>query len=112
MASHSRFQYPFTSLHRPTTGGRSRSQSQRNGSSMNVCSVCRISQKLAVRTNQIMSVEFDPGCEAMVFNTNGTPLQGITGGFGGDRRVDHIIPRSALQAGRYEIVIESSCNGM
>jgi alpha-mannosidase len=68
--------------------------------------------KLAVRTNWITSVEFDPGCEAMVFNTDGTPLQGITGGSGGDRRVDHIIPRSAVEAGQYDIVIESSCNGM
>ena len=48
----------------------------------------------------------------MVFNTEGTPLQGITGGYGGDRRVDHIIPRPAVEAGKYEIVIESSCNGM
>ncbi|KAI0753803.1 hypothetical protein C8Q74DRAFT_1373733 [Fomes fomentarius] len=58
------------------------------------------------------SFEFDPGCEAMVFTTDGTPLQGITGGYGGDRRVEYIIPRSAVKAGKHEIVIESSCNGM
>ncbi|KAJ3559346.1 hypothetical protein NM688_g401 [Phlebia brevispora] len=57
-------------------------------------------------------VEFDPDCEAMIFSTDGTPLQGITGGYGGDRRVEHIIPRTAVQKGTYEIVIESSCNGM
>lgn len=56
--------------------------------------------------------EFDPGCEAMVYDLTGTPLQGITGGYGGDRRVDHIIPRDAVKAGVYRIVIESSCNGM
>ncbi|OSX57004.1 glycoside hydrolase family 38 protein [Postia placenta MAD-698-R-SB12] len=56
--------------------------------------------------------EFDPGCEAMVFTTDGVPLQGITGGYGGDRRVEHIIPREAVKAGKYEVVIESSCNGM
>ncbi|KAI0085525.1 glycoside hydrolase family 38 protein [Irpex rosettiformis] len=56
--------------------------------------------------------EFDPGCEAMVFTPDGTPLQGITGGHGGDRRVDHIIPHEAVKKGYYEIVIESSCNGM
>ncbi|KAI0799601.1 glycosyl hydrolases family 38 N-terminal domain-containing protein [Irpex lacteus] len=39
--------------------------------------------------------------QSMVFTPDGTPLQGITGGHGGDRRVDHIIPREA-----------SSCNGM
>ena len=48
----------------------------------------------------------------MVFTPDGTPLQGITGGHGGDRRVDHIIPREAVQKGYYEVVIESSCNGM
>jgi alpha-mannosidase len=58
------------------------------------------------------SVEFDPGCEAMVYSVDGTPLQGITGGHGGDRRVDYIIPPDAREAGIHEIVIESSCNGM
>jgi len=48
----------------------------------------------------------------MIFDTSGTPLQGITGGYGGDRRVEHIIPPSARAEGVYEIVIESSCNGM
>lgn len=56
--------------------------------------------------------EFDPGCEAMIFSPDGTPLQGITGGYGGDRRVDHIIPREAVKKGYYEIIVESSCNGM
>ena len=57
-------------------------------------------------------VEFDPDCEAMILTTDGTPLQGITGGHGGDRRVEYIIPRSAVKAGKHEFVIESSCNGM
>lgn len=56
--------------------------------------------------------EFDPGCEAMIFSTDGVPLQGITGGYGGDRRVEHIIPPQAVRAGKYAVVIESSCNGM
>ena len=56
--------------------------------------------------------EFDPSCEAMIFASDGTPLQGITGGYGGDRRVDHIIPSTAVKNGTYSIVIESSCNGM
>ncbi len=37
---------------------------------------------------------------------------GITGGNGGDRRVEHIIPPEARKKGKYDIVIESSCNGM
>ncbi|KZS95622.1 hypothetical protein SISNIDRAFT_452270 [Sistotremastrum niveocremeum HHB9708] len=56
--------------------------------------------------------EFDPGCEAMIFSTEGTPLQGITGGYGGDRRVEYIIPLSDRKKGTHEFVIESSCNGM
>ncbi|KAH0833839.1 glycoside hydrolase family 38 protein [Lanmaoa asiatica] len=74
------------------------------------------------------SFEFDPGCEAMIFTPEGLPLQGlsrgsihrsiphalsgITGGYGGDRRVEHIIPREAVEQGTYEVIIESSCNGM
>ena len=37
---------------------------------------------------------------------------GITGGYGGDRRVEYIIPPEAREEGTYEFVIESSCNGM
>jgi alpha-mannosidase len=48
----------------------------------------------------------------MIYDLGGTPLQGITGGYDHDRRVEHIIPPSAVKAGLYQIVIESSCNGM
>jgi len=41
-----------------------------------------------------------------------TSTSGITGGFGGDRRVEYIIPHKAREEGRHEFVIESSCNGM
>jgi len=37
---------------------------------------------------------------------------GITGGYGGDRRVEYIIPQEAREEGTHEFVIESSCNGM
>ncbi|KAF5391900.1 hypothetical protein D9757_001700 [Collybiopsis confluens] len=43
---------------------------------------------------------------------NGTPLQGITGGYGGDRRVEYIIPLEARNSGFHGFVVESSCNGM
>ncbi|KAF7312531.1 Glycoside hydrolase family 38 protein [Mycena indigotica] len=59
-----------------------------------------------------VTFEFDPGCEAMIFDVDGTPLQGITGGYGGDRRVEYIIPTAARKAGIHKFVIESSCNGM
>lgn len=48
----------------------------------------------------------------MIYSVDGTPLQGITGGFGGDRRVEYIIPASARQKGTHSFIIESSCNGM
>ncbi|KAG8972660.1 Glycoside hydrolase, 38 vacuolar alpha mannosidase [Tulasnella sp. 425] len=56
--------------------------------------------------------EFDPSCEAMIFETDGNPLQGITGSNGGDRRVDFIIPKDARHKGELDIVIEVSCNEM
>ncbi|KAJ7023286.1 hypothetical protein C8F04DRAFT_1271606 [Mycena alexandri] len=49
-------------------------------------------------------VEFDPGCEAMIFDVEGTPFQGITGGYGGDRRVEYIIPPAALAKGSHDIL--------
>jgi len=41
-----------------------------------------------------------------------TLFSGITGGFGGDRRVEYIIPHNVKVEGYHEFVIESSCNGM
>ncbi|KAM0747907.1 alpha-mannosidase [Meredithblackwellia eburnea MCA 4105] len=55
--------------------------------------------------------EWDPGCEAMFFNTDGLSLQGITGGYGGDRRVDFILDPE-LRGSTYRYYIEVSCNGM
>ena len=37
---------------------------------------------------------------------------GITGGYGGDRRVEYIIPKEFCVKETHEFVIESSCNGM
>ncbi|KAH9914289.1 glycoside hydrolase family 38 protein [Fomitopsis serialis] len=60
----------------------------------------------------LVRVEFDPDCEAMIFTTDGTPLQGITGGWGGDRRVEFILPSEARKARKLDFIVESSCNGM
>lgn len=35
-----------------------------------------------------VELEFDPGCEALIFSEDGKALQGITGGFDDNRRVD------------------------
>ncbi|KAJ7846613.1 glycoside hydrolase family 38 protein [Mycena olivaceomarginata] len=59
-----------------------------------------------------VTFEFDPGCEAMIFDVDGTPVHGITGGYGGDRRVEYIIPPAARKKGEHKFIIESSCNGM
>ncbi|RSH94200.1 Glycoside hydrolase, 38 vacuolar alpha mannosidase [Saitozyma podzolica] len=66
--------------------------------------------------------EFDPGCEGLIYNMEGHPLHAITGGANSrkdgapgtaeDRRIDHIVPREAVTAGRYEIYIEVSVNGL
>ncbi|KAK4047772.1 Glycoside hydrolase, 38 vacuolar alpha mannosidase [Microbotryomycetes sp. JL221] len=55
--------------------------------------------------------EFDPSCEAMIFNTEGLSLQGITGGYGIDRRVEFILDPKKRK-GTYKLYIEVSCNGM
>jgi len=39
-------------------------------------------------------------------------LIGITGGYGGDRRVDFILTPEVRERGFYDFIIESSCNGM
>ncbi|KAG6847892.1 hypothetical protein H0H93_005147, partial [Arthromyces matolae] len=98
---------------RRTTGGRFPLISLRLGSVTSVYSVrLLVHRSLNNLTLFIHSVEFDPGCEAMIYSTDGTPLQGITGGYGGDRRVEYIIPEAARKEGHHEFVIESSCNGM
>ncbi|ORY20873.1 glycosyl hydrolases family 38 N-terminal domain-domain-containing protein [Naematelia encephala] len=66
--------------------------------------------------------EFDPGCEGLIFNKQGHVLHGITGGensrisaypgYYEDRRVEHVLPRSAVELGHYECWIEVSCNGL
>ena len=56
--------------------------------------------------------EFDPGCEGLYFTPDGIPLHGITGGGGGDRRVEYIIPQSVVKKGHLDLVVETSCNSM
>lgn len=47
----------------------------------------------------------------MIYTAEGLPLQGITGGFGDDRRVEYVIPK----IDRYfplKLYIEVSANGL
>lgn len=55
---------------------------------------------------------FDPSCEGMIFDESGLALQGITGGFDYNRRVDYIIPKHEVKAGACVRYIEVSANGV
>lgn len=61
-------------------------------------------------------VEFDTSSEALIFTPEGSPIHGLTGGFGPERRVEHIIPERFWKpkgsSGVYEIYVEGSCNGL
>lgn len=48
----------------------------------------------------------------MVFDTNGDPYHGLTGGNSHDRRAEFIIPAEHRKAGSATYFIEASCNGM
>lgn len=43
------------------------------------------------RKPERIQFEWDPSCEAMIFDTEGLSVQAITGGFGIDRRVEFIL---------------------
>ncbi|GAA6008699.1 hypothetical protein JCM10207_001690 [Rhodosporidiobolus poonsookiae] len=58
-----------------------------------------------------VQLEFDSSSEAMVFDTEGCPLQGLTGGYGIDRRVEFILPKEK-RGSTYRYYVEVSCNAM
>ncbi|KAJ3407717.1 Glycoside hydrolase, 38 vacuolar alpha mannosidase [Chytridiales sp. JEL 0842] len=55
---------------------------------------------------------FDPESEGMVWSLDGMPLQGLTGGNGGDRHVDYRLTKAAKGGERFEFYIETAANGM
>jgi alpha-mannosidase len=57
-----------------------------------------------------VQLEFDSTGESMVYSTDGFPLHGLTGGYGGDRRVEFIIPEAQRKAGVAHYFIEATCN--
>ncbi|CBQ67971.1 probable AMS1-alpha-mannosidase [Sporisorium reilianum SRZ2] len=56
-----------------------------------------------------LQLEFDPGCEALIYSEDGLPLQGITGG-GDKRRVD--FPLKPEYRNGITFYIEVTANGM
>ncbi|POW14082.1 hypothetical protein PSHT_07542 [Puccinia striiformis] len=63
----------------------------------------------AYHDKERVQFEFDPGCEAMIFTSEGLPLQGITGDSGDLRRIDYIIPKQNISF-PFQIYIEVSAN--
>ncbi|PWN53731.1 putative AMS1-alpha-mannosidase, partial [Violaceomyces palustris] len=62
------------------------------------------------RDKDWVQLEFDPGCEAMIFSQDGMPLQGITGGYDDNRRVDFPLPQSFRKG--VTLYAEITANGM
>ncbi|KAJ3391538.1 Alpha-mannosidase 2C1 [Lobulomyces angularis] len=62
--------------------------------------------------NEQVVLLFDPGCEALVYSKCGTPLQGITGGLGGDRHIEVLISNSVKGGEVIEFFLEVALNGM
>ncbi|ORX40242.1 alpha-mannosidase [Kockovaella imperatae] len=61
---------------------------------------------------QPVELHFDPSCEAMIFDHSGDSLQGITGGFDYNRRVEWIVPAAEVAQGKCVRYIEVTANGM
>ncbi|PWZ01460.1 putative AMS1-alpha-mannosidase [Testicularia cyperi] len=64
----------------------------------------------AWREKDWVQLEFDPGCEAMIFTEDGMPLQGISGGFEDNRRVD--FPLLPQYRNGIHFYVEITANGM
>ncbi|KAN0061958.1 Glycoside hydrolase, 38 vacuolar alpha mannosidase [Thecaphora frezii] len=62
------------------------------------------------RQKDWVQLEFDPGCEAMIFTEDGQPLQGITGGYDDNRRVDFPLKLEARSG--VLLYVEVTANGM
>lgn len=55
---------------------------------------------------------WNSNCEALIYNGDGCPVQGLTGGDGCDVRSEFIITKSALGGEKIKLYIEMACNGM
>src|SRR3989338_3651203 len=55
---------------------------------------------------------WDSDSEALVCNEKGTPLQGLTGGDGNDKRWEFTITTTAAGNETYSFYIEMACNGL
>ncbi|KAL2161498.1 hypothetical protein VTH06DRAFT_8060 [Thermothelomyces fergusii] len=69
--------------------------------------VLRVPEEL--RDKRLLEFHWDANNEGMVWNEDGHPLQGLTGG---GERVEWIIPDSFRDGEEHTIYIEMACNGM
>ncbi|PVZ96901.1 hypothetical protein BB558_007170, partial [Smittium angustum] len=56
--------------------------------------------------------QFDPKCEAMIWDNSGHPVQGITGADDDTRRVEYILTECAKAGEKYTFYAEVACNGL
>ncbi|KAI9276187.1 galactose mutarotase-like domain-containing protein [Sporodiniella umbellata] len=50
--------------------------------------------------------------EALIWNTEGLPLQGLTGGAGSDTRLEYVLTEKAHGGEMIQLYVEMACNGM
>jgi len=63
-----------------------------------------------IRRGKSSTVSYPAGY--LQHHQGGSLIAGLTGGYGGDRRVEFILPHSARKAGTAHYYVEASCNGM
>ncbi|KAF9975357.1 Glycoside hydrolase, 38 vacuolar alpha mannosidase [Actinomortierella ambigua] len=61
---------------------------------------------------QPVELLWDSNNEAMVWSTDGIPLQGLTGGGGDTRRIEYVLTKNAKGGERIHLLIEMACNGL
>ncbi|KAF0408010.1 glycoside hydrolase family 38 protein [Gigaspora margarita] len=62
--------------------------------------------------NEEVQFLWDSSSEGMIWTKDGTPLQGLTGGYGNDRRAEYVLTRSSNGGEQFEFYLEMACNGM
>ncbi|CAI2163478.1 3771_t:CDS:10 [Funneliformis geosporum] len=62
--------------------------------------------------NEEVHFIWDSDSEGMIWTVKGVPLQGLTGGYGSDRRADYILTRCCKGVEKFEFYLEMACNGM
>ncbi|PKY21567.1 hypothetical protein RhiirB3_409571 [Rhizophagus irregularis] len=62
--------------------------------------------------NEEVQFLWDADNEGMIWTVEGVPLQGLTGGYGDDRRAEYVLTRNCKGGEKFEFYLEMACNGM